>query len=332
MFTSTDNRQSNFFDHRPPYQTRGQNGISDALVKKLTVPFVLLIFIVFWGPIIFQSSGEGLRRVSKRTLLSSEVGAPKISESGLDDKTDLESEDMGENDASDATGTAVRLGRWGGKLSSPVIEALQAIQNKEFQLPERERESDDEFNPEDLSENEQVELRINVKPRRIIPERESRGITFTAQNPTQPRKMLSHLEQYQLRTQQEEELQLRHHQEQKLHGADPGYQLDQEVAHEQELLRKKQELAQQLWQQKQKEQQEQQQLQQLELRKQVQLQQEQLLIDKMELGKLQKEKKELERLNLERNKLEQAQTTTAANPTADASAHSAGAASAKDLV
>lgn len=306
MFTNGDNRQSNFFDHRPPYQTRGQNGISDALVKKLTVPFVLLVFIVFWGPMILQSSGEGLRRVGKRTLLSSTVGAPIISESGLDDKTDAELEDMGENDVSDAAGTDARLGRGGKKLSSPIIEALQAIQNKEFQLPERERESDDKFDPEDLSESEREEMQINVKPRRKIPERESQGMSSSGQNPTQPQKILSPLEQYQLRTQQEEEQQLRHHQEQKLHGADPGYQLDQEVAHEQDLLQKKQELAQQLWQQKQKEQQEQQQLQQLELRKQVQLQQQQLLMDKMELEKLQKEKKELERLNLERIKQEQA--------------------------
>jgi hypothetical protein len=305
VFTSEDIRQSNVFDHRLPHQTRGQNGNSDALVKKLTVPFVVFIIIVFWGPMMLQSSGEGLRHVGKRTLVSAEVEGSILNESGLDDKSNLELEDMGDNDSSDASGTEVRLGQRDKKLSPPIIEALQAIKNKGFQLPGRERESDDEFHAENVSENEWKERQINVKSRRIIQELGNRGMSITAQSTTQSQKILTPLERYQLRTQQEEEQQLRHHQEQKLHGADPGYLRDQEMVHEQELLQQKQELAQQLWQQKQKEQLEQQQLQQLELRKQVQLQQEQLLMDKMELEKLQKEKKELERRNLERNNAEQ---------------------------
>ena len=305
-FVRADNPQSDFLDHGRQHQTRGNNGSSDALIKRLTIPFALLVILVFWGPMMMQSSRDGLRRVGKRTLLSTEFSAPMEDATDHDDAADgVPLEEMGGSDSTDVEGARIPLRQGGKKLSSPVLEALQGIKNKEFPLPPRERESDDKFDPEDIPEKDLEAMQIFVPPRRRKTERENRGADkhFLTQKPTE--KILSPLQQYQLRTQQEEEEQLRHHQELKLHGQEPGMKVDQEEVREQELLRKKQEIAQQLWQRRQQEEQQQQQLQQLELQRQVQLQQKQLEMGKLELEMLQKEKQELERVNMARGKAEQ---------------------------
>ena len=286
--SSSIKQPSEFIDHRPSHSSRSSNGFADAVIKKLTLPFILILILVFWGPIMLQSNqkyqpGNRAQLIMDESDEGEQVGAQ------LADNTPWDQKD------SDAEILKTQNGE--KKLSNPVLKALKAIQNTDFQLPGRAQENDDKFDPENLSEDQQNELQIQIKPERQI--RNGEGDTGFDVNPVMhqdvPQKILSPLQQYQLRTQLEEKLQLEHYQEQTLHGQNPGYQ----DAHEMELQQKEPETAQQRLQQLQQ--------QQLELQRQVQAQQQELQQDKLQMEKLQRVKLQLEELQMEKLQIEEMQ-------------------------
>ena len=276
---------SECMDHRPSHSSRSSNGLADAIVKKLTLPFILILILVFWGPIMLQSSqnyqlGNKVQLTEDASDVGEQIGA------------ELEGNISG--DRKDSEAEILRTQKGEKKLSNPVLKALKAIQNTDFQLPGRAQENDDKFNPENLSEDEQNELQIQVPPKKQIRkgDGDTEGDVFPVRHQDVPQKILSPLQQYQMRTQLEEKLQLEHYQKQKLHGQDPGYQ----AAHELQLQQTEQSMAKQGWQQLQQQQLEEQKRQQLELQQQVQAQQQQLQQDKLQMEKLQQEKLQLEKL------------------------------------
>jgi len=120
--------------------------------------FIVLLIIVFWGPMLLQSTqkiGSNRRNVLPPTNLRNR----RVSENNnivVEEKiirSDLEEEEKEEL-----------------SLSNPVLNALRAVKNSEFVLPEREEEvkeefklperEKEEFNPGLISEEEREELQI----------------------------------------------------------------------------------------------------------------------------------------------------------------------------
>ena len=259
-------------DKRSPHSPRHSNGLqfSEVLANNFSVLFILLLILVFWGPMLLQSKQQELHQDSKpqvfSTVFKNALKAPLIGDSDLQDPFD------------NARIIEEKVEEGEKKLSNPVLNALRAIQNTDFQLPGRgqEGEGDDKFNPENLSEDVQIELQIQVQPRRQF--HDEVGNAGRQQLPVQqqqdPQRILSPLQQYQLRTQQEEELQLKHFQEQKRNQQDAGYQ---ELQKQQEQLQRKLQ-QQQLQEQQLRQQQVQQQLQKQQEQQQLQKQQQQLQV------------------------------------------------------
>mmetsp|Transcript_23849 Transcript_23849/g.36087 ORF Transcript_23849/g.36087 Transcript_23849/m.36087 type:complete len:594 (+) Transcript_23849:3-1784(+) len=182
-----------------PRNTRPRSQLNDVMGKNIGPVFLALFILVSWGPMLLHST--------QKLKMNKNMSPPSPQRSfTLRDPSELEyhrkDEKKEESDSEDEK-----------SLGNPVLDALRAVRDTDFKLPKL-TEEEDEFDPAELSQEEQEDLQINVYPKKRNTDGESEDQKAEAEESNEREKMLSPLEQYQYRTKKEENLQLKHYHEQ----------------------------------------------------------------------------------------------------------------------
>jgi hypothetical protein len=175
-----------------PYQQNGDHSpqneqFTDILIRNLRIPFVLLIILVFWGPLVMQSKEKGTTPERKLS------GMFKRNHPRRPD----EQEEISRNEGEPKIGFVT---------DNPILNALGEVNDAGYELPlmvPGDAEGDLGLNNVGLESSGKNESRT---------EGEADGKRNSVDNEsTKSNRTMSPLEQYQVRSRQEERVQLQHY-------------------------------------------------------------------------------------------------------------------------
>lgn len=183
-----------------PRHTRQKSQLNDTMGKNIGPVFCVLFVLVFWGPMLLQSTQKLKMHKEKSPSSPQRLFT-------LRDPSELEyhrkDEKIAKSDAEDEN-----------NLENPVLDALRAVRDTDFKLPKLTGE-EEEFDPAELSNEEQEDLQIHIPPKKSKRDNQSELKAETENSNDKEEKERSVYEQYQYRTRKEEKLQLKHYREQK---------------------------------------------------------------------------------------------------------------------